>query len=244
MIDVTITACRRRELLFKTLNSFLENALWNQDFRIIVNVDPVGVNELSYKSVELCYWFSPKVKFRCPEKPNFSEAFKWCWDQVEADWVLHLEDDWEMLIRVDIRHMMGILKSHPTLALLRLPQFRSTETEMKNWDRVYPWNGRYFECPEKMRQAVGFCGHPSLIKGNYVKLCRQHLLTDRNPEKQFHGGNDKLVDEVLRWEYGVYGHPNQPNYIQDLGRQWSVNNGWKKAGNKAHFMQWEKVGES
>ena len=136
---------------------------------------------------------------------------------------------------------MGMLSSHPDLALLRLPQFRSTETEMKNWDRVYPWNGAYFECPEEMKQAVGFCGHPSLIKGDYVKLCREHLLTDRNPEKQFHGGNDKLVDEALRWKYGVYGQPNQSNYIRDLGREWAVNNGWKKKGNKAHFVEWEKI---
>ena len=76
MIDVTITACRRRELLFKTLNSFLENALSRYSFRIIVNVDPVGVEEDSYKSVELCYWFATPVVYRCPKEPNFSDAYK------------------------------------------------------------------------------------------------------------------------------------------------------------------------
>lgn len=241
VIDVTITACRRRELLFKTLNSFLENALWKHDFRIIINVDPVGVEEDSYKSVELCYWFASPVVARCSTESNFSDAFKWCWDQVRADWVLHLEDDWELLVRIDLEEMAYILEKFKDLALLRLPQFKSTDREMKNWDRMFPWNGYYFECPEEMKQGVGFCGHPSLIKGDYVKFCRKHLLTDRNPEKQFHGGNDKLVDEVLRWKYGVYGKPNRPNYIRDMGREWAVKNQWKKKGNKAHFMEWEKV---
>jgi hypothetical protein len=241
MIDITITACRRRELLFKTLNSFLEKALINVPFRLIINVDPVGVDEDSYKSVELCNWFSSPVVYRCPEKPNFSEAFKWSWDQAEADWVFHLEDDWELLVNVDLNDMMGILKSHSKLALLRLPQFKAGEDKMKNWDRWFPWNGTYFECPEEMKQAVGFCGHPSLIKGQYVRACRGHLLTDRNPEKQFHGGNPFLVAEATRWEYGVYSKPGHPNYIQDLGRKWSVDNGWKKKGNKAHFMIWEPI---
>jgi len=240
MIDVTITACRRRELLFKTLNSFLENLLWNHDFRIIINVDPVGVNEDSYKSIELCYWFAEPVIARCPAEPNFSDAFKWCWDQVENNWILQLEDDWELLQRVDLRHMMGILESYQDLALLRLPQFKCGKDGMKNWDRWFPWNGTYYECPEEIKQAVGFCGHPSLIKGSFVKACRQHLLTDRNPEKQFHGGNEALVNEVMHWKYGVYGHPGEPNYIRDMGREWAVKNGWKKKGNKAHFMIWEK----
>ena len=70
---------------------------------------------------------------------------------------------------------------------------------MKNWDKHFPWNGYrgYFECPDELRQGVGFCGHPSLIKMEYVKNCAPHIIPEVNPEKQFHGGNGELLDEVV-----------------------------------------------
>jgi hypothetical protein len=48
------------------------------------------------------------------------------------------------------------------------------------------------------------------------------------------------MDEVLRWRYGVYAKPNQPNVIADLGRKWMVEHRLRKKGNKAWFLEWEK----
>jgi len=137
--------------------------------------------------------------------------------------------------------MIEILNDEKDLALLRLPQFKSTEDKMKNWDKFFPWNGKYFECPDELRKVVGFCGHPSLIKGEFIKKCAPLLNMELNPEKQFHGDNQPLVDEVMKWRYGVFSKPNHPAYIKDLGREWMLKNDLKKKGDKAWFTEWEKT---
>jgi hypothetical protein len=241
-VEITMTATKRKHLTFKTISSFMENLLYIcDDVEVIINVDDVGESgprETTLKIIEL---FVPVKVSRFSETPNFSTAFAFCWQQVEADWVVHLEDDWELLQKVDVREMMAILKEEEDLALLRLPQFRSGEDKMKNWDKFFPWNGKYFECPDELRQGVGFCGHPSLIKGEFVRACAPLINVELNPEKQFHGDNPELVAEVMKWRYGVYSKPNEPNYIQDLGRQWMVDNGFRKKGSKAWFTEWETV---
>jgi len=68
------------------------------------------------------------------------------------------------------------------------------------------------------------------------------LSAESNPEKQFHHNNTKVVGEVLKWRYGVYGEPSLPPFIRDLGRRWMIDKGFKKQGNKAFFMTWEKTG--
>jgi len=243
---VTVCATQRMEILYKTLSSMMEHCLWRSECEAIVNIDPIGhPADTPKKVLSLVELFLPVLFSREGLQPHFGEAFYALWNMAadnfpEYDYVFHLEDDWEMVYDVDIRDMVKILESEPDLALLRLPQFRSTEDDMKNWDKHYPWNGKYFECPDELRQGVGFCGHPSLIKMEYVKNCAPHIIQTINPEKQFHGGNQPLLDEVMKWRYGVFSQPNHPNYIKDLGREWMVKNKFKKVGSKAFFTEWEK----
>ena len=239
--EMTITATNRIDVLYKTISSFMENMMFRCDVEAIVNVDNVGDAGNPERVLKIVELFLPIKCSRQSLEPNFSEAFRFCWSMVEADWVLNLEDDWQLMHWVEIRDMIAILEEEEDLALLRLPQFRSTEDQMKNWDKFFPWNGKYFECPDELRQAVGFCGHPSLIKGEFVKKCAPLLDPTINPEKQFHGDNPALVEEVMKWRYGVFSKPNSPNYIQDLGREWAVKHGFQKKGNKAWFTEWEKT---
>ena len=244
---VLICATKRMDVLYKTISSMMEKLLWRSECDAIVNVDPIGYeSDTPLKVIKLVEHFIPVVFSREALEPHFGTAFYALWNMAadrfrEYDYVFHLEDDWELLQDIDIRDMAKILESEKDLALLRLPQFRSTATDMKNWDKFYPWNGKYFECPDELRQGVGFCGHPSLIKMDYVLRCAPHIISEVNPEKQFHGGNGPLLDEVMKWRYGVYSKPNHPNYIKDLGREWMVKNKFKKVGSKAFFTEWEKV---
>ena len=244
---VTITATRRLDVLHKTLSSMMENLLWRSKCDAIITVDPVGhEQDTAQKAVKLVEHYMPVLCSREALKPHFGEAFSAVWNMAarhhkDYDYVFHLEDDWELTQDVEIRTMVKILEIEEDLALLRLPQFKSTLTDMKNWDKFFPWNGRYFECPDELRQGVGFCGHPSLIKMKFVRLCAPHIIPTINPEKQFHGGNQPLLDEVMKWRYGVYSRPNHPAYIQDLGREWMVKHKYKKVGSKAFFTEWEKV---
>jgi hypothetical protein len=236
-IDVTITATLRPEILLKTVDSFMHNLLSEQDCKCILNIDPVGWSK-PQDIYDICRDYFPKVVLREARTPNFGAAFKWCWEQVSAPWVLHLEDDWELKREIDIHDMVKIILTH-NLALLRLPQFKSGEREMKNWNKFFPWNGVYYECPDKI--GLGFCGHPSLIRWSFVNNTVHHLNENKNPEKQFHVKTGPIAEEVQKWNFGVYGKPGWGLVIQDLGRKWMVKNGWRKKGSKAFFLEWERA---
>jgi len=239
-IDITITACRRPKILLTTLQSFYYNMLKDHECEVIMNVDPVGDGKAD-SVIDTCLMFFPNLVSRTPEKSNFSDAFKWVWKfKGNAEFVLHLEDDWELLKEVDLMDMVGILRRNPKLALLRLPQFKADGDKMKNWNKFFPWNGEYFECPEELKMSVGFCGHPSLIKREFIDNTVNYIDTNKNPEKQFHRGPKEIMNEVAKWSYGVYGTPKESAMIRDIGRRWMIENNWKKKGSKAYFMEWEK----
>lgn len=243
LIDITMTAVRRPEILKKTLHSFYRNLLAPviNECRLIINVDPIGDDIPSYSLDEIISGYFKRYAISMPMSANFPRAFKWTWNKVEAPWVLHLEDDWELLERVEIYDMLAMMKRHPNLASLRLPFFNSDETSMKNWNLQFPWNGEYFECPSNLRQRAGFAGHPSLLRGDFVKNCAPLLNPALNPEKQFHDDNPSLVNEVCNWDYGVWGKPNRQRMINDIGTTWKAENQFIKKGNKAFFIEWEKL---
>lgn len=239
-IDITITACRRPNILAKTFLSFYCLMLDGHTCRASINIDPVGDGKIE-NVINTCMAYFPNAVFQTPDKPNFSDAFKWVWShRMGADYVLHLEDDWELLKIVDVMDMVRILENNPKLALLRLPQFKADGDKMKNWNKFFPWNGEYFECPEELKMSVGFCGHPSLIKREFIDNTVNYIDTTKNPEKQFHRGPKEIMDEVAKWSYGVYGSPKESAFIRDIGRRWMIENNWKKKGSKAYFMEWER----
>jgi len=179
------------------------------------------------------------------EKPSFPAAFKWVWANINnSDFVIHLEDDWLLKRPANVSNMISILNSEDDLALLRMPLFQSQENKMKNWNLMYPWNGRYFECPKEYIGRAGFCGHPSLIKSQFVRNCAKHIKTNLNPEKQFHELNVALKTEVCKWRYGVYGSPNEAALIEDIGRKWMIKNNFRKSGMKGWFKNWVKIKEA
>jgi hypothetical protein len=155
--------------------------------------------------------------------------------------VFHLEDDWELVRKIDLNEMITILNNNPDLLLLRLPQFHSKAHEMKNWNLFFPWNGEFFECPAEIRVSQGFCGHPSLIRGAFVQKTAPYIDITKNPEKQFHHGPQEIINEVAQWRFGVFSQPNMPPAIHDLGREWAAQTNWRKKGSKAWFLEWEEV---
>lgn len=239
-IDVTITATLRAEILERTLCSFVGQALEGHDYRLIVNVDPVGTDE-GPGAVALVlrqFWTEGSV-LRIPNMAHFGRAFHWTWSQVRAPYVLHLEDDWELLRAFSIDRVTEILDGSPSLALLRLPWQRTYEACYKSWNCPFPWNGSYFVCPSEMRGLHGFCGHPSIIKREFVRVFYPVLDPERNPEKQIKSSDQARADLIERFSYGVFGEPNSPPLIRDIGRAWRNQNHIVKAGHDPLFTRWE-----
>jgi hypothetical protein len=240
MIDITMTATLRPEIIRRTLSSFRRNLFNELGARLIVNVDPVGPGSVEDTIGALFRYFTVKA-FRKPDEPSFPKAFKWAWLTADAEYVFHLEDDWLLTRPVDIWKLISILQA-PTIAAVRLPAFAAGPETMKNWNKLFRWTGRYYEPPEG-EEWLGFCGHPTLFKGEFVRRCAPLIDDTLNPEKQFHSGNPALNEEFRKWKYVVYGEPADPPtppLVLDLGRPWMEQVGFKKAGNKAFFTQWER----
>lgn len=249
MIVITTTATRRPEILARTFESFrqylfTDAVLEKIPVELIINVDPVGQGTLR-DMISVARAHFQVITLRDPEAPSFPAAFKWAWYQaaehVTARYVFHLEDDWELQRPIDLEAMIGLMEEFSGLALLRLPAFAAGPEVMKNWNLQFPWCGKFYECPKDLRIAAGFCGHPSLIKIEFVRNAAWFLSPEKNPEKQFHCGPRLLLDEVSKWRYGVYARPGDPPAIQDIGRKWMIENNLCKAGSKAFFTHWEEA---
>jgi hypothetical protein len=243
-VDVTITACKRPAVLRKTLESFFSK-MWNSSdlntdkFRAVINVDPVGESGSAAETVDVCRDYFIHIIARTPDRPSFPGAFIWCWSQVVAPYVFHLEDDWELLLSVDFCAMKYVMEKDQELALLRLPYRKADSNNTKQWNVFYPWNGEYYECPREHVCGSGFAGHPSLIRSEFVKQALRYLNPGLNPEKQFHYSR-VLRHLCLQWKFGVFSAPGWGPVIRDIGREWIAGTKWAKAGNRGFFTKWEE----
>jgi hypothetical protein len=257
MIDVTITATLRPEILERTLNSFSRNMFSlfpdTRRIRAIVNVDPAGNKNILGKQNEIIKIvdnYFDNALINLPAEAHFGRAFHWCWKQFmegEAEFLFHLEEDWELLRPVSIWDMMTRMKAHLYLAALRLSMFPAGETpihDMKNWNRWVPWNA-LMDCyvvKQEERHRIGVCGHPTLFHKNFVSQVFPLLNPEENPEKQFQGTNKKITEFILSepWVFGVWSKPGDQPYVRDIGRQWMREHNFIKSGNKAYFLTWEE----
>lgn len=248
MIVITTTATCRPEILERTFSSFRRN-LFTDDVlkdipvKLMINIDRTGPGSIP-DVINVCAKYFKDIKIAIPATPSFPRAFCWLWNEAagepDAEFVFHLEDDWELMRPVDLTRMISILRVSPLVQSLRLPAFHAYPGYMKNWGNFFMWTGNYYEPPEG-EEWLGFCGHPSLIKAEFVRRCAPLIDPGMNPEKQFHRGNPALNAEFHKWKYVVYGEPADPlPLIMDIGRDWMVENGYSKKGSKAFFTEWER----
>lgn len=246
-LDVTMTATLRHEVLEETLASFRMNLFKNHPIRLIINIDPVGDSTVD-DVLKVCEkYIDFRTEWNAPDTPSFPKAFRWVWSKVSSPVVFHLEEDWALLREVDLDvRLLFTMAVIQDLAILRLPFFKSGIDSMKNWNLFFPYNGLYYECPQELKKRVGFCGHPSLIRKDWIVSVRDHLTDDFNPEKalQFSDkrGDPELQAKIEAWNYAVIGKPGDDKYIDDLGRPWMARHPeWRKKGNKSFFTEWTKV---
>jgi hypothetical protein len=177
-----------------------------------------------------------------PNTPSFPKAFIWTWQQAlqsDSECVFHLEDDWELLHPINLQQMLILLCIYPELEILHLSAFRSGTHVMKCWDKMIYWNGTFFEVDKHLRGLLGYCGHPSLIRKDFIKHVLPHLDDTKNPEKQIKGGNANFGQYIVDHRYGWYQEQDRLASVKDIGRAWMVEQGFRKAGSKAWFTEWE-----
>ncbi len=243
MLDITMTATKRPEIINTTLKTFTENLFYNSnlcidDFRFIINIDPVGEDVSAKQIVSIVQRYFSNTVIRTPSIPSFSQAWTWCWHQAENKYVFHLEEDWKLLRPLDFNKMIQIMESNDNLAHLRLSTWRSEE-QLKQWKWFLDYKGGYYKVPDDVRGTIGFCGHPSFNRLDFIQQCMANTNMDANIEKQIKWRNKPLWKAIGDYDYGVFQEPNSPAAIKDIGREWMVKHGFKKKGNREWFTEWE-----
>ena len=242
MLDVTMTATLRPEIVDQTLTSFRSNLFGSTDIRLIINIDPVGddVSPADVSAVAREH-FGDFVTVRYAAEPSFPTALRWCWEQVTTPYFFNLEDDWTLLAKLDIVNMITVLEACPWLALLRLPKGPASTTHCRqsssHKEPYYVWNGSYFECPHGRIKRNSYYGSPSLIRTNWARDVLPLMHAGASPEKQTMRLHRKREPTMWWWEYGVYTAPNTPQTILDTGTPWRHERGIRK-NSYDRFTRW------
>lgn len=249
--DIICTATLRPELLSHTLSSFHKN-LFRENIksaRLILNIDCAGAPE-KYQEQKISNIISIVGNFkfrnvihRVNDKPCFPEAFFWCLDKVESKYFFNLEEDWILKIPLDFEEMFYLMERDKKIAHLRLSSFKSTESDCKNWNKFLKWNGHFFEVEKEDKCIIGWAGHPSLNKTQFLKDCAKFCDKKLNHEKQIKGRRYKhpINKLIENHRFGSFHLQNSRSAIEDIGRDWMINNGYIKEGNKAFFTRWKKI---
>ena len=254
--DITMTATLRPELIKRTIESFHKNLFgyWLDFARIYVNIDNTGCDDereklVKYKEIKafLKSFFDPSRLTINYKEPHFPSAWFWCVNHTTSKLVFHLEEDWELNYKLDFEKMYKAFDKHPDLKHLRLSLFRSDDKAIKMWQKHFAlWNGDFFRIEEKSVIPVGWCGHPSLNDGEWLRAVSAKMNPARNPEKQFHYGPSPFLSYfVVGNDYGLFQPQNAKPALREIGRAWMKDHGYKKAGgmNCEWFTHWIKQGE-
>jgi hypothetical protein len=239
LIDITMTAVIRPEVLRKTLRSFCSNLFYDDkyNYRLIINVDPIGEDKDPMKVVGVAQSFFDNVVYNIPKEPSFPKAVMWVWSKISSDMVFHLEDDWIMLRQISLRNMIDLLEEKEELACLNfIRKDLDKKKRISFHGTTYVYKNEYYVS----RKPFGFSLNPTLIKAEFIEQVLPNMVTDDNPEKQIRVTNKKMNGILYDWEFGIYAKPFQTKTIYGKnGLEWRISMGLIKPKTKA-FLTWVK----
>jgi len=241
-IDITMTATIRPKILKRTFTSFDKNMFYKDKdrFRLIINIDPIGDDGKTVKDIlKVCkeFFHKSKIVVTTPKEASFPKAVLNVWNNVEADWIFHLEDDWTLNRKIDVDDMIGILKDYKDLACLRLYKFSTPKGKKPKFFRAkYVYNDRgFYTSVDKHRQ---FGLNPVLIRGKFFRQALPLMVDGKNPEKQFRYSNARMRPVLMKWSYAIYGRPGSKALVSDIGRNWLKTKRFRKP-RSGQFLHWE-----
>lgn len=221
-IDITMTATKRPNILNSTLESFCKNILTDKSrYRLIINIDPIGERVKSREILRIAKKYFDNVTYKYSKTPGFTKAVIWCWRQVTAKYVFHLEDDWTLSKPIKIDDMINIFEKNLNLASLRLNKDNLRSSRHGNkFGFVY---------------APKLSLNPSLFRGKFIKEVHSLMKITRNPEKQLRCNKSELGQYIGRWKDGIYVKDGYNSIVNDIGRSWMKKSKFTK---KTGFLLW------
>lgn len=231
MIDIACTAVIRPKLIETTFKSFSDRLFKNHECKLILNIDPVGEDSDPDEIIQIGKKYFNDVIFNVPKIANFSKAFKWVIENCKSEYIFYLQDDWLLLVDMDLEKMINLLSTHNKLACIKLKS--KGGTKHKN---ILSIDG------QKIAFSPIFYGHPALWKKAFFDSVMPLYSEATGPERQFRYlyqlNSEKMKEAVTQWNFGSYCDPPQ---IQDIGRKWMRNSKWVKNLNGEKYISGWKL---
>ena len=238
MIDITMTAAIRPDVLKKTLASIKEHVKYLGELRLIINIDNRGDSNHSVYDVNaVVYSYFPNSMICiCATHSPISKSQRRIWERSESEYVLNWEDDWQALRPIDLDKMKAWLLAYPEASMLYFDRE----------DKGVLTHGGYSEVFEQLTDKIYkrlsgilLWSSPALVRQSYIKQALPHIV---DTEYMDYTARTKPVQKFLsKWDFLTY--VNGSPFVRDLGRPWLKEN--KLKGNKEGPMgyQWEAVNE-
>lgn len=214
-LDVVLIATIRPEILDITLHTFYHNLLKNFNCRLIVNVDPIGDSDHTQEDIiNVCKKYFHFIVFNKPKKASFTKAVFWCWERVQTDIFLHLEDDW-------------CLKSLVNKKLSISPFHKKNIVQVRFNIKK---NKKLFKKDRYISSQV-FSLNPSFFRSTYIKEKIKKFDFNLDPEKQI---SINIASRSFKKPLFVfYGNEDQNSMIIDIGkifREMNAFDKWNSSG--------------
>jgi hypothetical protein len=241
-IDIAMTAVLRPKILRGTLQTIVDRVVDHPDrYRLIINIDPIGVDVEPSAVVDVCKEFFGEVVHRAAPAPSFPAAVRWVWSKTSAPYVFHWEDDVEILRQIDVRKMMDILDNNARLASLRLFSKATPYkgNRMHVFQSYWDYKEEGFWLARDWRAQFGL--NPTLIKRKFVKEAVTRMVDHVNPEKQFRVSQAYMRPLISKWRFGIYAGKGEKRIIDGRkGQRWKDKLKIDKPGGGQTFLKWVK----
>ena len=239
MIDITMVATLRPDILRRTLKSWCRNMFTDRDrYRLILHIDAIGEDCEPSDVLKVAKHYFSNIKYNISfTEFSHAKAFKWCWDQVESGYVMHVDDDWELVKEVNIDDLIKIHNEIGNLSYLGI-----TRRNIPKISGKMKFRNETCNCISMKVFLLGMCEYvlykgallstgnkfnkftinPGMFSGKFIKQIRPHLDIKKDPELLFklRGKNKKIENIIQKWEMGYYTKPGESPYMKDIGREW------------------------
>lgn len=221
MLSICLVAGRRPDLLKRTLGSFAEMLFDdNRIGSVRVNIDPIfGDKDDELACCEIVKQHFPDADIRTPEQPGFCAAVKWLWSGVPDGLILHLEDDWICLQKIDT----AVVQDWMTTSV-RSVQLLSENHGAKGHKEYSESRIRKKILGIKFGQGhviPRFGTSPGFFDGKFMRNCARYLNEDLDPEKQMRPNiNPMLFNQMESFRVKFYKSSTDGPIIVDIGRSW------------------------
>jgi len=222
VIDICMTATLRPEIVRRTLESLSSHVYWQDDWFLILNIDPIGEDKYTVNQIEEIARASFKGPVICKKAlvPSRNRAIRWVLGSIssEASYVFYLEDDWEFIEFIALQHMVEELdRGFDMLYFDRADKSILSHNGYKNsFEQINPF------VYERI-QGKSLCGPPALMTYGYAKKVLGFVKDTVLPLDRISKENENAKEYLSMCRHGVYlGKKAEGYLVRDIGRIWKA----------------------